>query len=345
MRAALVLLMALSLGANAGAPGGYRYAAPPLGGDAEFDSLTAGNITASGAVSGRSWTSTESTASMCAVTIKQDVLACFDNGFSAWMSFDGTEFDLNQPLHVDGYVVGADAGFNNITASGNVGLLNTGASLCFGSASAQCLQYGGANTIQTGANVSLAIMGNAVISTDARVSGRLVNPGSGANCSGFGSSLCFDDSSGYAWTNGSGTTVGVATTTGLISGDVGISSGGFGVNFLGVVSEGANGQGAYTPLTVGRGSKFRNVACTCRVAGTGGTNGVELALMEGGVSVATAVLVGSDSNVCNDAAGTVLVRDFNYTMVAGANYSVQVTTNTDCTVNPTDCSCNVDITR
>ncbi len=153
-----------------------------------------------------------------------------------------------------------------------------------------------------------------------------------------------DDAHGFEWTDGAGTVVGVASTTGLISGDVGISSGAFSVMWVGggAVPEGSDGQGFFFPITIGRGSDFGWVSCGCRTAGSGGTNGVFLALMEDGLSAIEVELTGADSNACNE---TKFRARLDTAISAEAEYALQFTSSTDCAGNPVDCLCNVEVTR
>lgn len=111
--------------------------------------------------------------------------------------------------------------------------------------------------------------------------------------------------------------------------------------FVGLVGEGANGEGAFYATATAGGSKFRNVVCTCRVTGTGGTNGIFVALIGAGSEVTNCELAGGDSNACDDTAGTVLRCDVNTTIAATTAYTLQFKSTTDCATNPTDCGCNV----
>lgn len=131
------------------------------------------------------------------------------------------------------------------------------------------------------------------------------------------------------------TTEGTSAPTGSVS-----------VDFLGLVAEGANGQGAFYATGTGTTpSKFRNIVCTCRVAGTAGTNGIFAEIFAGGVAGSNCELAGADSDACNDAAGTVIKCDINTSIVASTNYTLQIKSTTDCGANPTDCNCNMVIER
>lgn len=187
--------------------------------------------------------------------------------------------------------------------------------------------------------------GNLSADGTVRIGTSAFNSGSSAACTTT-TVVCINDPQGFEWTNGSGTTVGAGTAAGLISGDTGVSSGAVAVTWGGVIPETTNGQGGYLPTTVGRGSKFRQVTCSCRVAGSGGTTGIVLSLMEDGVEVDTQEInAGADTNACDDAAGTLLSGDFDFTFTAAKAYTLQVKSSTDCAGNPTDCSCNIDVTR
>lgn len=221
------------------------------------------------------------------------------------------------------------------------------ASLEFTGGGTPGLERGGNTTIQTRTGDGFVALGASGVQSTFYVWDSVSNTSNGASCSGNTSAYCINDAQGYAWTNGSGTTVGVATAAGLISGDTGVSSGAWAVMWSGgaAVPEGSNGQGGYTNTTNGRGSKFRQVTCSCRVAGSGGSDGITLSLMEDGLEVGTVEIVGGDTNACDDAAGTLLAADLNYSIVQEASYALQVKSTTDCAGNPTDCLCNIDVTR
>lgn len=158
------------------------------------------------------------------------------------------------------------------------------------------------------------------------------NAGSAGSCNNNQAIGVYDD----------GGAVGVNCFDIVSNGPVGAWS----VEFFGLVAEGANGQGAYA--TTGTGiavEKFRNVVCTCRVAGTAGTNGIFVELFADGGAVNNCELVGIDGDACNDTAGTVLRCDMNVGIIQGANYTLQFKSTTDCAANPTDCACNVTIER
>ena len=116
--------------------------------------------------------------------------------------------------------------------------------------------------------------------------------------------------------------------------------------FLGLVIESTNGEGAFAATGSGTSNmKFRNIVCTCRVTGTGGTNGIFVELFAGGVAGANCELNGGDANACDDTAGTVMKCDINTAIVLGTNYTLQFKSTTDCASNPTDCGCNVVLER
>lgn len=118
------------------------------------------------------------------------------------------------------------------------------------------------------------------------------------------------------------------------------------VEFIGLVAESANGQGAFFATGSGTtAAKFRNIVCTCRVTGTGGTNGIFAEIFAGGVAGTNCELVGGDTNACDDTAGTVLKCDVNTSIVASTSYTLQIKSTTDCATNPTDCGCSVVIER
>lgn len=125
----------------------------------------------------------------------------------------------------------------------------------------------------------------------------------------------------------------------------GATSGAWSTSFLGLVAEGANGQGAFVPTAVTGTTKFHNITCTCRVAGVGGSIGVIISLFENGSEKAACELTGGDSNACDDVAGTVLSCDVNAAPTAAAKYALQIKSSTDCATNPTDCACNTEVTQ
>jgi hypothetical protein len=209
------------------------------------------------------------------------------------------------------------------------------------------LERGGNTTVQTRSGDGLAVL--STLQGQGIVDGwdSFKNTANGAACSGNTAAFCVNDPAGLAVADGSGTTVAFISTAGLMSGDTGISSGAFAVSWGGgaAVPEGSNGQGGWKPTTVGRGSKVGQVCCSCRVAGSGGTEGIFMSLMETGVEVASVELAGGDTNACDDTAGTILCGNLATTVTAAATYTGQFKATTDCAGNPTDCLCNFDVTR
>jgi hypothetical protein len=259
-------------------------------------------------------------------------------------------------FHVGGYTTLQDAGANNLVLSGDLTVSDdmsaddgTCATVTCSGGGTPGLTRGGNTTVQTFSGDGFASLGTLQGQGVVDVFDSIKNTGNGANCTGNTAAFCINDPAGFAWTDGSGTTVGVATTAGLISGDTGVSSGPFAVMWVGgaAIPEGSSGQGAWKPTTTGRGSKLRQVCCSCRVAGSGGTNGITMSLwdLESGTEVDSVALAGDDANACDDAAGLAFCGDFNYSIALPEFYTLQVKNTTDCAGNPTDCLCNVDVTR
>jgi hypothetical protein len=211
------------------------------------------------------------------------------------------------------------------------------------------LERGGNTTVQTRTGDNLAVLGtpgNSGSQSSWYVYDAVNNPATGASCTNT-AAFCINDPQGFEWTNGSGTTVGVGTTDGKISGDLGITSGPLVVAFLGgaAVAEGVNGLGGILVTEVGRGSKVGSVCCSCRVAGSGGTDGIFISLMEDGSEIASVEVAGADANACDDAAGTLFCGTLSTGIQEGSKYTGQVKANTDCAGNPTDCVCNFEVLR
>jgi hypothetical protein len=207
------------------------------------------------------------------------------------------------------------------------------------------LERGGATAVQTRSGDGFFGLGASGFQSTIYFWDGISNTATGAPCSGRTGSVCFADD--VAGSSAGTTTWTIDAATGLLSGDTGISSGPFGVMWVGgaAVPEGSNGQGSWKPTTVGRGSKVGQVCCSCRVAGSGGTEGIFVSLMETGVEVASVEVSGGDSNACDDAAGTSLCGNLATAIVAAATYTGQFKATTDCAGNPTDCLCNFDVTR
>lgn len=225
----------------------------------------------------------------------------------------------------------------------------TFATVTFSGGGTPCLTRGGNTSVQTCTGDGFVDLGTfQVQGTSSDFWDSIRNTVTGASCSSNTGAVCINDPQGLAVTDGSGTTVAVITAAGAVSGDTGISSGTWSAMWWtgAAIPEGSDGMGGYRPTTIGRGSKFRQVACSCRVAGTGGTTGIVLSLMEDGVEVDTQEInAAADTNACDDAAGALLTGDFNYTIVADRLYELQVKSTTDCAGNPTDCLCGTDVTR
>ncbi len=264
-----------------------------------------------------------------------------DSTFIGRVTLDaGATFNGDVTINGDAGVTGSATIGNDLTVTDD-GSFTT---VTFAGGGAPCFTRGGNTTVQTCSGDGLAVL--STLQGQGVVDGwdSFKNTGNGANCSGQTAAFCINDPGGWAWTDGSGTTVGVGTVAGLISGDTGVSSGPFSVMWVGgaAVPEGSNGQGGYYPTTIGRGSRFGYVSCGCRVAGSGGTNGVFLSLMADGVEIAEVELSGGASNACDDAAGTLLIGNYDTPFTAAKRYTLQFDSNTDCAGNPTDCNCTVD---
>lgn len=120
-------------------------------------------------------------------------------------------------------------------------------------------------------------------------------------------------------------------------------TGAWAVHWDGVVAESINGEGGYKSDNVPPGY-FEYVACSCRVAGSGGSDGITVELFEDGISADAVEITGGDANACDDAAGTMLTGLLHFPPT-NATYSLQFKSSTDCAGNPTDCTCNVMIER
>lgn len=120
-------------------------------------------------------------------------------------------------------------------------------------------------------------------------------------------------------------------------------TGAWAVHWDGVVAESINGEGGYKSDNVTPGY-FEYVACSCRVAGSGGSDGITVELFEDGLSADAVEITGGDANACDDAAGTMLTGLLHFPPT-NATYSLQFKSSTDCASNPTDCTCNVMIER
>lgn len=230
-------------------------------------------------------------------------------------------------------------------AGGNL-VAQTDGKLCLnGTTCTSNIAFGGGTSVQAGdsAGSAFACTGFTDNGTT-KLRGGITNDTNGSGCSGQTDDICMLED--VAGANG-GTTTWLITSAGLMSGDTGVSSGGFSVMWVGgaAVPESSNGQGGYYPTTIGRGSKVGRVSCGCRVAGSGGTNGVFMSLMEDGVEIAEVELSGGDANACDDAAGTLLVGNYSTGFSAAKRYTLQFDSNTDCAGNPTDCNCTADILR
>lgn len=265
------------------------------------------------------------------------------SGYTAGRDAGFHNFSLTGELSVAGYTGIQDAGANNVVASGTV----SAARVEFLGGGTPGLERGGNTTVQTSSGDGFASLSAFQAQSTADVWDSLRNSANGAACSSNTGAVCINDTGGVAVADGAGTTVAVITAAGVISGDTGVSSGAFAVSWVGgaAVPEGSNGQGAWKPTTVGRGSKVGQVCCSCRVAGSGGTEGIFVSLMETGVEVASVEIAGGDTNACDDAAGTTLCGNLATTVVAAATYTGQFKATTDCAGNPTDCLCNFDVTR
>lgn len=196
--------------------------------------------------------------------------------------------------------------------------------------------------------------GDDLISTDDLTVGddaevpTLKNPTSNADCSSNTGAVCVNDTGGLAIANGSGTTSATITAAGLISGDTPVTAGAFPSMFIGTgaaVVEGVDGLGPYQPSQLGRASRVGRVCCSCRVAGSGGSDGIFVSLMEDGSEVAATEIVGADNNACDDTARTRLCGSIAATLSQESIYSGQFKSTTDCAGNPTDCVCNFEILR
>lgn len=298
-----------------------------------------GDVSGAGAATFGAGIASDTATGNVALAAKAGALFCGDRpGCSATFTYDGGTWSMGGNLQLP-----MDLRVGNVVLDGGARVCMTGTGACTTNYIAGD-QAGSINVV--GSFLGTGNWGTAgdVAGAYLKPASGLKNTGTGASCTGTGS-VCVDDTGGLEISNGSGTTVAVLSAAGLVSGDTGISSGAWHARWDGVAPESTNGQGAYYATQVGRGSKFRQVACTCRVAGSGGTTGIILSLMEDAVEVATVEVGGGDSNACDDAAGTVLIGDFNYTFAAAKKYTLQVKSTTDCAGNPTDCDCGVDETR
>ncbi|HET9554358.1 MAG TPA: hypothetical protein VFP50_15455 [Anaeromyxobacteraceae bacterium] len=132
-------------------------------------------------------------------------------------------------LTVTGYVSGRDAGFNNVTATGDV-TMSQASRLGFAGVSspgAPCFTYGGASTVQTCSATGFASLGAFQAQSTADIWDSLRNSNSGANCSGAAGAVCVNDTGGFAVADGSGTTVAQisAAGTATLNGGVVLASG------------------------------------------------------------------------------------------------------------------------
>lgn len=102
-------------------------------------------------------------------------------------------------------------------------------------------------------------------------------------------------------------------------------------------TENADLSGSYSPRATGEKS-VSGISCNAREAGSGGTTGVVVRVVENGTTELCSCTIGTcagltSANRCSCAAGT---------LTAGNVYTVQLKNTTDCTTNPGTLVCNTD---